>query len=61
VDAWWWVPIGLVAWLVLAAAAGLWLGPVFKQCSQAWEALAPDTGKTPSSRPKPPEDWQQAS
>jgi hypothetical protein len=38
-DAWWWIPIGLVAWSAVAAAVGLWLGPVLRSCSQAREAL----------------------
>ena len=37
-NAWWWVPIGLAAWLAVAGAVGLWLGLVFRHCSQARDA-----------------------
>jgi hypothetical protein len=39
VDAWLWVPIGLVAWFVVAIAVALWLGRVLGRWSQAREAL----------------------
>jgi hypothetical protein len=38
-NAWWWVPVGLVAWSGVSLAVGLWLGPVLRYCSQAQEAL----------------------
>jgi len=38
-NAWWWVPIGLVAWSGVSLSVGLWLGPVLRYCSQAQEAL----------------------
>ena len=37
-SAWWWVAIGLVAWLGAALAMGLLLSPFFRRCSQAREA-----------------------
>ena len=37
-NAWWWVPISLVAWVAVSVAVGLWLGPVLRRCSQAREA-----------------------
>ena len=37
-NAWWWVPIGLVAWFGVSLAAGMWLGPVLRYCSRAAEA-----------------------
>jgi hypothetical protein len=38
-DAWWWVLTGLVAWLGVSLAVGLWLGPVFRHCSQIRKAM----------------------
>jgi hypothetical protein len=75
-NVWWWLPIGLVAWFALAVAAGLWLGPVLRRCSQAREALdrqtldrqAPDrqalnrqAGQQPVKRTAPPRHRRQAS
>jgi hypothetical protein len=37
--AWWWVLIGLAAWLGASLAVGLWLGPFFRHCSQTRKAL----------------------
>ena len=37
-SAWWWVAIGLVAWLGAALAMGLLVSPFFRRCSQAREA-----------------------
>ena len=37
-NAWWWVLIGLAAWLVVAAAAGLVTGRVLWRRAQALEA-----------------------
>jgi hypothetical protein len=47
VNAWWWVPIGLAAWLGVSLVVGLWLGPAFKRSSQAREALDPHTEEPP--------------
>jgi hypothetical protein len=38
-DAWWWVLIGLAAWLAVSLAVGLGLGPMFRHCSQIRKAL----------------------
>ena len=35
---WWWVPIGLAAWFLVALLVGLCLGPVLRRSSEAWEA-----------------------
>ena len=56
-NAWWWVPIGLVAWFAVSVAVGLWLGPVLRCCSQAREALEARTGEMLARR----QYWQQAS
>jgi hypothetical protein len=39
VNAWWWVPIGLVAWFLVAVAVGLCLGPVLRRSAAAREAV----------------------
>jgi hypothetical protein len=39
VNAWWWIPIGLVAWFAVAVATGVWLGAVLRSCSQARAAV----------------------
>jgi hypothetical protein len=37
-NAWSWVPIGLVAWFGVSLAVGMWLGPVLMYCSRIREA-----------------------
>ncbi len=37
-NAWSWVPIGLVAWFGVSLAVSMWLGPVLMNCSRAAEA-----------------------
>ena len=44
-DAWWWIPIGLVAWFAVAVAIGLWLGAVLRTCSRAREAVDQHTAE----------------
>ena len=39
VNSWWWVPIGLAAWFLVALAVGLVLGPILRRCAEAREAL----------------------
>jgi hypothetical protein len=39
VNAWWWVPIGLAAWCVVAVVMALCTGPVLRRASQARESL----------------------
>ena len=38
-NAWWWVPIGLAAWLLVSLAVGLCLGPILRRSAEAREAL----------------------
>ena len=38
-NAWWWVPIGLAAWCVVAVVMALCIGPVLRRASQARESL----------------------
>ena len=58
--AWWWVAIGLTAWLCLSLVAGLLLGPVLKGAAQAREAVDAQMGETPPKRDKPPQDGPHA-
>jgi len=53
-SAWWWVAIGLVAWLGAALAMGLLLGPFFRRCSQAREARDAQVAGTLTGRQQPP-------
>ena len=38
-NAWWWVPIGLAAWCLVAVVLALCIGPVLRRASQARESL----------------------
>ena len=53
-DALWWVPIGLVVWFGVSLAAGLWLGPVLRYCSQVREVLDARTRETLAHAQGPP-------
>ncbi len=55
-NAWWWVPIGLVAWIGVSLAVGLLLGPVFKRSAQAREALDAHVEEILAEPQEPPED-----
>jgi hypothetical protein len=59
-NAWWLVPIGLVAWFGVSLMVGLWLGPVLRRSSQAREALDAQTAETLASRQEPPKDGPRA-
>jgi len=39
VNAWWWVPIGLAAWFVVAVVMALGIGRVLGRASQVRESL----------------------
>jgi hypothetical protein len=56
-DPWWWVPIGLAAWFLVALATALWLGPVLKHSSQARERLE----EMPDEPDEPPTNERRAS
>lgn len=57
---WWWVPIGLAAWLLVGLAVGLCLGPVLRRSSQAWDAQDRLFAKLDVQH-QPPLDERQAS
>jgi hypothetical protein len=59
-NAWWWVPIGLVAWSGVSLAVGLWLGPVLRRASQAREALDTLMRETLAGHQEPPQDGPRA-
>lgn len=60
-DPWWWVLIGLAAWILISIVVALLLGPVLRRSSQAREALDKQVGKMPEEPHKPPRDKRQAS
>jgi hypothetical protein len=53
-NAWWWVAIGLVAWLGAALAMGVLLSPFFRRCSQAREVLDAQIAQALTGRQQPP-------
>jgi hypothetical protein len=58
---WWWVPIGLVAWFLVALAIALFVGPLLKRSSQAREALERQSGEMPDEPHEPSPDELEAS
>jgi hypothetical protein len=60
VNPWWWVPIGLAAWFLVAIVASLLIGPVLRRSSQTWQTLSQVSEET-SDDGKPPQDQRQAS
>ena len=59
-NSWWWVPIGLAAWFLVAIAVGLCVGPVLRRSREAWEALAHQLAESDGHH-QPPREQQQAS
>lgn len=57
---WWWVPIGLAAWFLVAIVAALLIGPVLRRSAQIQDSLRPEPEKT-SDAGKPSEGERQAS
>ncbi len=57
---WWWVPIGLAAWFLVAIVVSLLIGPVLRRSSQARETFDQEP-EEPSAEGKPPQDQRQAS
>ena len=54
-SAWWWVAIGLVAWLGVALATGLLLGPFFRRSAQTREYLDAQIAEALAGRRQPPD------
>ena len=50
---WWWVPIGLAAWFLVAIVASLLIGPVLRHSSQARESLDQDPEQTSDDASRP--------
>jgi hypothetical protein len=65
VNPWWWVPIGLAAWFLVAIGIGILIGPVLRRSSQSREALDQEflnqELKESSDKRGPPQDERQAS
>ena len=57
-NAWWWVPIGLAAWFLLALAVGLCLGPVLRRSTEAREALEGQWAESDVHHPRPWDELQ---
>ena len=60
---WWWVPIGLAAWFLVAIVVALLIGPVLRRSArsaQIQDSLGPEPEET-SDEGKPSEDERQAS
>jgi hypothetical protein len=60
VNPWWWVPVGLAAWFLVAVVAGLLIGPVLRRSSQARESLLQKPEET-AGEGGPPQNERQAS
>jgi hypothetical protein len=48
VNWWWWIPVGLAAWLLVGLAVGLGLGPVLRRSSEVGQQLTKSDGHRPS-------------
>jgi hypothetical protein len=53
VNVWWWVPIGLAAWLLASVVVALCIGPVLRRSSQIRESLDQQFAETPDGHSKP--------
>jgi hypothetical protein len=60
VSPWWWVPIGLAAWFLVAIVVSLLIGPVLRRSSEAREALDREREDT-SGEGKPSQGQRRAS
>ena len=55
-SAWWWVPIGLAAWLSVSLAVGPSRARFFRHAAQARDALDALAEERPAERQEPPQD-----
>jgi hypothetical protein len=55
-SAWWWVMIGLAAWLSVSLAVGLLLARFFRHAAQARDALDALAEERLAERQEPPQD-----
>ena len=55
-SAWWWVPIGLAAWLSVSLAVGLLLARFFRHAARARDALDALAEERLAKRQEPPQD-----
>jgi hypothetical protein len=63
VSPWWWVPIGLAAWFLVAIVAALLIGPLLRRSAYSvriQDSLRPEPENTPDEG-EPSEDERQAS
>ena len=60
-DLWWWVLIGLAAWFLVALGIAVYIGPVLRRSSQAWEAIDQQLGEIPGKPHEPPAHKRQVS
>jgi flagellar biosynthesis/type III secretory pathway M-ring protein FliF/YscJ len=58
VNAWWWVPIGLAAWFLVATVTALCIGPVLRRASQARESLDRQVTETMGGDESPRDERQ---
>ena len=54
-DPWWWVPIGLAAWLLVAVLVAPCAGAVLKRCSQTREYIDQQLSEMPGGHELPRE------
>ena len=52
-DPWWWVPIGLAAWLLVAVLVAPCVGAVLKRCSQTREAIDQQLSESQADASRP--------
>ena len=57
-DLWWWVPIGLAAWFLVAVAIALCIGPVLRRSYQAREPRDQQLREIPGAHERPRDERQ---
>jgi hypothetical protein len=61
VNPWWWVPIGLAAWFLVAIVAALLIGPVLKRSARIRDSLRSEPEWAADEEDEPSEDEREAS